>query len=469
MKNFKLIYLIALIFSLQSCYIAKEYKRPSIDLVQEKYFRTNEVSTDSLSAANLSWKEIFKDDKLDGYIDQALINNLDIRVAIQNITAAQAYLKQGKAAYFPTIGTGVNYNITTPSLNSVQGKSLTERQSVNQFELSANLSWEVDIWGRLKSNERALNAAYLQSVAVHQTIKSQLIAAIASNYYQLLAFDEQKRIAEKTIKNREQSITTMKLLKDAGNVTEVAVKQTEAQLLSAKSLLLDIDNNIKLLEHSFCLLIGTTPHSINRNLLSEQMLDEKLAIGIPIQLLSNRPDVMAAEYGVINAFELTNIAKSNFYPSLRITANGGIQSLNFENLFNVNSLFASLIGSLTQPIFNGKQIKTQFAVKKAQQEIAFLNYKKSILIASKEVADALYSYQTNDKKSILKKQELEAYQTAISYSEELLIYGFNNTNYLEVLSARENALNTQLNVVNSTYGKLSALVQLYKALGGGWR
>ncbi|TXH22905.1 MAG: TolC family protein [Chitinophagaceae bacterium] len=467
MKKLKYIYVIGAMVSLQSCFVAKPYTRPNLIEIQDQFYRSNELNKDSLSTANLSWKELFKDEKLQNYIQKALDNNIDIRIALQNINSAQAYLKQGKSAYFPSINAGVNYSFANPSLNGAQGKSLNDRQNINQYEWSTNLSWEADIWGKLKSNERAINASYLQSISVHQAIKSQLVAAIASSYYQLLAFDEQKRITEKTIQNREQSNHTIRLLKDAGNVTEVAVKQTEAQLLSAKSLLLDIENNIKLLENSFCILLGENLQEINRGKLGEQLLSSQLNTGVPIQLLSNRPDVMAAEYGLINAFELTNVARSNFYPSLKISASGGVQSLNFESLFNANALFASLIGSLTQPLLNGRQIKTQYEVRKAQQEIALLNYKKSILNSSKEVADALYTYQTNDKKAILKKLEFEAYEKATSYSEELLTNGF--ANYLEVLTARESALNAQLNVVNATFGKMNAIVQLYKSLGGGWR
>lgn len=467
MKKIKIIYFVGAIISLQSCFVAKQYTRPQLIEVQEKFYKSNEINVDSLSTANLPWKDLFKDKILQNYIQKALDNNIDVRIALQNINASQAYLKQGKAAYFPSINAGANYNFASPSLNGAQGKSFTERQNVNQYEISTNLSWEADIWGKLKSNERSYNASYLQSISAHQAIKSQLVATIASSYFQLLALDEQKRITEKTIQNREQSNHTMQLLKDAGNVTEVAVKQTEAQLLSAKSLLLDIDNNIKLLENSFSILLGENLKEINRGQLDDQLLNSQLKLGVPVQLLSNRPDVMAAEYGLINAFELTNVARSNFYPSLKISASGGIQSLNFEKLFNANALFASIIGSLTQPLLNGRQIKTQYEVRKAQQEIALLNYKKSILNSSKEVADALYTYQTNDKKAILKQQEYEAYEKAISYSEELLTNGF--ANYLEVLTARENALNAQLNMVNARFGKMNAIVQLYKSLGGGWR
>ena len=466
MKNSKYIILLVSIFALQSCFVAKDYQRPN-DILNEQYFRTDNIQQDSLSIANLSWKDVFTDQTLSQYIDQALENNLDVRIALQNMEVANAYLKQGKAAYFPTLNANASYSYSTPSLNSMSGQAMTERDYFDQYDLSASLSWEADIWGKIRSSKRAASATYLQTIAAHQAIKSNLVAGLASTYYQLLAMDEQKRLVLETIANREQSLETIVALKDAGSVTEVAVKQTEAQLISAKSMLLDIENNIKLLENTFSILLGETPQNIERSTLSEQEINVDLNIGVPIQLLSNRPDVMAAEYALINSFELTNAARSSFYPSLRLTANGGLQSLNFDDFFNTNSLFASIVGSLTQPIFNGRQIRTQYEVSKAQQEAALLNYKQSILLASKDVSDALYTYTTNEQKAILKQLEYEAYQEATLYSEELLNYGM--ANYLEVLTARENALNAQLNVINSNLGKLNAIVQLYKAVGGGWR
>lgn len=459
--------LVGIAIFLQSCFAAKEYTREQT-VVNEANYRTDLIPTDSLSMASLSWKEIFKDSYLNQHIDKALTNNLDIRMAMKNMDAAQAYVKQGKAAYFPTINGNASYTHSTQSLNTQFGQfGGGERQYINQYELSGSLSWEADIWGKLRSNDRAFTASYMQSVSAHQAVKSNLVAQVASTYYQLLALDEQKRIAEETIANREESVETIKLLKDAGNVTEVAVKQTEAQLLNNKALLLDIENNIKLLENSLSILMGEGPRNIERSTLKEQVISAELKTGVPVQLLTNRPDIMAAEYALINAFELTNVARSNFYPSLRLSANGGIQSIDFEDLFSANSLFASIVGSLTQPILNGRQIRTQYEVRQAQQEHALLNYKKAILNASKEVSDALYTYQTNEEKVVLKQEEFEAYNQAIQYSEELQIYGM--ANYLEVLTARQNALNAQLAMINTEFGKLNALVQLYRALGGGWR
>lgn len=450
--------------SMQSCFVAKNYDRPEV--IDEPMYRTSKASQDTLSMANLPWKELFNDPILIQHIDKALEQNLDIRIAMENIAAAEAYMKQGKMGYAPTLSIGGDYTHSVNSKNSSTGAMFGgERNRIDQYQGTANLSWELDVWGKIRSNKRAFAASYLQTLSAHQAVKTQLITTVSSTYFQLLSLDEQKRITEETIENRKSSLETIIALKDAGQVTEVAVKQTEAQLLNAQSLLVDIKNNIKLTENVLSILLAENPNTIKRSNLAEQDLNTHLEIGLPIQLLSNRPDVRVAEYSLINAFELTNIARSNFYPSFRLTANGGLQSVDFDQLFNTNSLFATLIGSFTQPLINGRQIRTQHQVSQANQEKAYLNYKKAVLNASKEVSDALYTYESLTEKKGLKQKEYEAYALATEYSEELQNNGM--ANYLEVLTARENALAAQLSLINTELGQLNALVQLYKAVGGG--
>jgi outer membrane protein TolC len=176
---------------------------------------------------------------------------------------------------------------------------------------------------------------------------------------------------------------------------------------------------------------------------------------------------MAAEFSLMNAFELTNAARASFYPSLTLSATGGFQNIEIDKLFNANSLFATLIGGLTQPIFNKRQIRTQYEVSQARQEQAYLDFRYAVINASKEVSDALYSYEAATEKIEVKQKEFEAYTLATDYSEELLNNGF--ANYLEVLNAQENALNSSLNLINARNNQLQSIVDLYEALGGGWR
>ncbi|WP_299177070.1 efflux transporter outer membrane subunit [uncultured Chryseobacterium sp.] len=452
--------------AISSCAARKEYERPT-NIADEKLFRTDMLPNDSTNIANVSWREIFTDPILQGHISKALDNNLDIRIALQNITSAEAYLKQSKAAYQPTLSVGPNYTFQTQSLNTQFGQIIGERRYINQFDITASLGWEADLWGKLKAQEKAQLATYLGTVAAHKAVKSDLVASIASAYYQLLTFDSQKRIIEETIVIREKNLETTKALKQAGTLTEVAVQQSEALVYNAKSLLIDIDTQIQLLENTMSLLMGEPSHSIERSTLENQNLPINLDLGYPAQLLANRPDVMRAEYSLMNAFELTNAAKAQFYPSLKITGSGGIQSVDLDHLFSVNSLFANVVAGLAQPILNKRQIKTNYEVSLANQEAAYLNFRKTVLTAGKEVSDAIRVFSVQDSYIDLKRKELDSYKKSVEYSQELVNYGM--ANYLEVLNASVNSLNAQLNISNAEYNKMRAAIELYQALGGGWK
>jgi len=457
---------VAILAAVSSCMARKEYQRPN-NVVDEKLFRTDMLPSDSTNIANVSWKEIFTDPILQGHISKALENNLDIRIALQSITSAEAYLKQSKSAYQPTLSVGPNYTFQTQSINTQFGQIIGERRYVNQFDITASIGWEADIWGKLKAQEKAQLATYLGTVAAHKAVKSDLVASIASAYYQLLTYDAQKRVITETIAVREKNLETTKALKTAGTLTEVAVQQSEALVFNAKSLLIDIDTQIQLLENTMSLLMGEPSHSIERSTLETQKVPIDVKLGYPAQLLANRPDVMRAEYNLMNAFELTNSAKAQFYPTLRLTGSGGIQSVDIDHLFSVNSLFANVVAGLAQPILNRRTIKTNYEVSLANQETAYLNFRKTVLTAGKEVSDAIRVFSVQDSFIELKQKELNAYKNSVEYSQELVNYGM--ANYLEVLNASVNSLNAELNISNAQYSKMRAAIELYQALGGGWK
>lgn len=462
----KIILIFFVSFLVVSCHTRQNYQRAN-DVVDEKLFRTDALPKDSLSMANLSWKEIFTDAVLQKHIAKALENNLDIRIALQNIASAEAYLKQSKAAYQPTISVGPDYSFNTSSLNTQFGQIVGERRYINQFDITANLGWELDIWGKLKGQEKAQYAAYLSSVAAHQNVKSNLVASIATAYYQLLTFDEQKKIFSNTIEIRKKNLETTKALKDAGIVSEVAVQQSEALVYNAEASLVTLEVQIQMLENTISLLMGEPSHEIERTSLSTQNFALNTDLGYPSALLANRPDVKQAEFNLINAFELTNAAKAQFYPSLRITGSTGVQSVDIDKLFSGNSVFANVLVGLAQPILNKRQIRTNYEVSLANQEKAYLNFRKTILNAGNEVSDALKMYNAQDQFIAFKKKELSAYDKSVEFSQELVNYGM--ANYLEVLNANVNKLNAEINIANAQYTKLQAGVELYRALGGGWR
>src|SRR5699024_5482732 len=302
----KIIFIISILglLSLQSCFVAKDYKQPDIvdEVLDEDKYRSDKISTDSLTMATLSWKELFKDPILQNYIEEGLENNIDIRVALQQINMAESYFRQGKAGYLPTLGAQAQAMNQQLSKNTPNGAM---QSSMNQFELSGSLSWEADIWGKIRSVKRGAEADYLGTLAAHQAVKSRLISAIASTYYQLVTLDKQIEVTEKTIDTRQKSLRTTKVLKDAGRVTEVAVKQIEAQVYNAEALLVDLKNNSKLIENTLYILLGSGPKEITRGAMDIEAIDSSLLLGVPSQLLANRPDLRAAEYNLIAAFEQT--------------------------------------------------------------------------------------------------------------------------------------------------------------------
>ncbi|MCB0454448.1 MAG: efflux transporter outer membrane subunit [Aequorivita sp.] len=460
----KILAVVVMATTMQSCFVAKDYVRPEFQETENLY-RTDNLPQDSLSMADVSWKDMFTDAYLKQYIEEGLQNNLDIRVALQQMAAAEAYMKQGKAGYFPSLNGNASVTHQELSKNSQFGSFFNG--SIDQYELTGNLSWEADIWGKIRSTKRAGEASYLQSVAAHQAVKTQLVSAIATAYYQLLSLDAQLEVTNQTIANRESSVETIIALKDAGQVTQVAVDQNVAQYNSARALKVDLEAAIFKTENVLNLLLGKPASTIARSSLSSQQLDAEMKLGVPTTLLSNRPDVMAAEYGLINAFEMTNVARSNFYPSLTISATGGLQSLELDKLLDANSLFATIVGGLTQPIFNQRKIKTQKEVADAQQEQALLNFKKTLLTAGNEVSNALRDYNAETEKFEYRQNEVQALRRAENNSEELLQNGY--ANYLDLLTARQSALSAELNVIDNKLNQLLSVVNLYEALGGGWR
>ena len=449
--------------TLTACAGRKTYERPNV--IDEKLFRADQVPADSLSSANVSWRNIFTDATLQGHINKALSNNLDVRVAMQNVASAQAYLKQSKAAFIPTLSVGANYTRSTNSINAMGG--VGERTYNNLWDITGAASWETDIWGKLSAQRRASYASYLATVEAQKAVQSEVVATLATAYYQLLMLDEQKKVLEQTIDFRQKSLETTKSLKEAGSTTEVATKQIEALVYNAQAQLVTIGNSIWALENTICVLLGEEPHAIERTTLAEQQFPTEFKQGYAAKLLQNRPDVARAELNLRNAFELTNVARAAFYPTLTLSARGGISSTELDTWISAKSIFANFVAGLAQPILNRRQIRTQYEVQQIAQETALLNFKKAVLSAGKEVADAMQNFSTQTEFIELKTKEMKAYQEATDYSKQLFDSGM--VNYLEVITAEVNRLNAELSVANAQFTRMQYGITLYKALGGGWR
>ncbi len=461
--NCKYFLLPLLAVALNSCKITMNYEQPPGIATAEPY-RSGLFPEDSTSIAYIPWDEMFTDVLLQGYIQQVLDSNYDLRIAMQRMEEAQAFLRQAEAGNTPLVNAQANYGGQHPSSYSVLGS--LDKSFINQYDLGAYLSWEADIWGKISSLKEAAKAQYLQSATARQLIQTELVASVASMYYQLLAMDEQAAIAKATIETRRESLATTQALKEAGMLTAAAVKQTEAQIYEAQITLLNIEKAIVQIENALSILLTESPHAIQRSTLTDQRITTELRTGVSSLLLENRPDVKLAEYELMNAFYQEEVAKTDFYPTLTISLGAGLSALE-KSILSPNAIFGSVGAGLLAPVLSKKRIKTRYEVAQAEQEIALLNFRKAFLAAVREVSDALQDYHTATETIDIQKKQVEALLLATDYAKQLLSNG--KANYLEVLTAQQQTLFAQLQLVNTNYQQLNAVVMLYRALGGGWR
>lgn len=447
-----------LVLLLASC-ITSKYETP--DITDNKLYRDSN-STDSTTIANISWRNYFQDATLQNLINEGLNNNYDLQIATARIKQTEASLSSAKLNQLPTLDLNASY--TSSKLNDAQGMGLKTHSS--EFQLAASASWELDIWGKLNSSKKSALATYLQSEAYKRVVQTSLVANIANSYYSLLTLDKQLEITNSTIKLLEENVATMQYLKDADIVTGAAVEQSKALLYSTQISVPDLEKSIREMENSICLLLGREPGHIDRTTIAQQLVPTELKYGVPAQLLSIRPDVQMYEYAYRAAFENTNISKASLYPSLTITGGAGYSTLNnLDHFFDYSSLFANIVGGLTQPIFNQRKLKNQLKIKQAQQEEALLNFKNTVLNAGNEVSNALFAYSSAKSKDYNRGLQVEALKKSVDFTKELLIYS--NANYTEVLTAERDLLSAQLNQANDKLQQLQASVELYRALGGG--
>jgi NodT family efflux transporter outer membrane factor (OMF) lipoprotein len=413
---------------------------------------------------------LFADTILQELIEEGLHENPDLKVAIKRMNEAGESFQQSRAALLPDLSANANVN---PSRLSAAAQDIPPAYigayplTTTLYQVSLTSTWEADIWGKLKSAKRSAFAEYLQTDAARRAIQTQLIADIANYYYLLLSDDEQLKIALATIANRQNDVTTLKALKESGRANGAEVVQSEANRASAELLVPDLKQNIREAENSLSILLGRTPGEIRRATLAEQTPYPNLQTGVPSELMKNRPDVQEAEFTFRAAFENVNVAKTYFYPQLTITAQGGYSNLTIKDFF-LNSIFYNVVGGLTQPIFNKRLNKTRLTLAQAQQKEAFFGYQKALLNAGMETSNSLYSYQTALAKQTIRQDQIKNLEKAVDFTKELLRYS-SATNYTDVLTSEQSLLSAQLNNIGDRLQQLQAVVNLYRALGGGWQ
>ncbi len=441
--------------TISSCGTYTHYKRPDNLSTAALYREDSLLQEDTTSVVSLSWRKLFTDPALQRLIDEALQSNTDLRIARLKVDEAQASLTSARLAFLPSVSLNPQ-----GSLNSFDGAKTRKT-----YSLGASASWEMDVFGRLRNAKEQSKARLEQSRNYRQAVQSQLVATVSEYYYTLLMLDEQMHISKRTLTYWEENVRTTKALKQAGKTDEQAVAQSEANLLAIHSSLVTLEERLATTENSFCALLGQTPHSIERGLLSDQQFPEELSVGLPVDLLSNRPDVRQAENVLKEYFYATNEARSAFYPSITLGGSAGWTNSSGMAIVNPGKWLLNTIGTLVQPIFQKGTNIARLKIAKARQEEALLSFQQGLLDAGTEVNNALAGWQSARQRKDFNQKQIEFLRQALRSAELTMRHG--HTTYLEVLTAQQSLLQAELTATSTRFDEIEGIVNLYHALGGG--
>ena len=441
---------------LSSCHIYRNYQRPE-NLPTDSLFRDmdNPSVSDSLSLGDLPWQEVFQDTLLQHYIRYGLEHNTDMQTALLRVDQAKAQLTAAKLSFLPSLTLSPQGTLT----------STAGSKTVKTYELPVQASWEIDLFGNLRNTKKGTQATLLQQQAYQQAVRSELIAGIANTYYSLLMLDEQVAISQSTLEVWKEQVRTMEARMKVGEETENAVTQARASLYELEATHNDLLRQQRETENALCTLLGMTSRSLERGTLDKQIFPETLPTGIPVRLLSRRPDIVQAEMTLANAYYTTNQARSAFYPNLNLSGSAGWTNALGQAVTNPGDWILSAVASLTQPLFNRGKLISNLRVSKDEEQIALLNYRQALLDAGQEVNDALYATESAGRSLESHRKQCRELERTVQTSEAL--YRTGNATYLELLTARQSLLNARLNVVTDSFTQCQAVINLYQALGGG--
>ena len=444
---------IVLAVMLSGCSVYRKF--PQTTEVDKNLFGEEYITADTTTIASLSWRELFQDRHLQQLIDTALVRNTDLRTAYLRIEQAEAVLMNARLSYLPSVG--LTAEGTVGSSGGATSKSYT---------LGGSASWEIDIFGKTTNAKRGAQEALKSSKAYAQAVQTNLVATVANGYYTLLMLDEQLRISKETLDSWKKSVRVLESLKrGGGGVTDAAVLQSQASCMALESEILSIEKNIKESENALCTLLATTPSTIERGVLADQQFPSDLSVGVPLQLLANRPDVRVAEHQLAQSFYATNVARALFYPSVNLSGTFGWTNGAGGVELNPAGWLLNAIGSLVQPLFNKGANVANLNIAKAEQEVAMLNFQQSLLNAGAEVNDAITALQTARRKLDIDNKQVNALQEAVRKTELLMRHS--SVNYLEVLTSQQSLLNAEQSVAQDRFDEIQSVISLYHALGGG--
>lgn len=476
MNNLKLtltITNIAIILLLSSCSIPKVEQREANKEVPESFSN----SLDTNNSANTNWREFFTDPYLTNLIDSALANNQELNIMMKEIMISSNEIMARKGEYMPSVNLNAGAGAEKVGRYTSQGANdaNTEISEGHEFpepltdlSLSADVSWELDVWGKLHNAKDAAVKRYLSSIEGRNFLVTQLIAEIANSYYELEALDNQLKILEDNIDIQQKVLRTVKLQKKAGKVTELAVKKFEAEVLKNKSLIFNFKQEITITENKINFLLGRYPQKIERS--SDQfttIVPRAMSTGIPSALLRNRPDIKRAELELeANKLDVES-ARANFYPAFRITGSVGYNSYNPGSLFQTpESMLYGIVGDMMMPLLNRNAIEAQYLNANYSQMQSVYNLERTILNAYVEVSNQLSNIDNLAKSYEMKSQQVDALIQSTSIATNL--FNSARADYMEVMLTQRDVLDARFELIENKKKQLNTLVTLYKSLGGGW-
>ena len=473
-KNNKNILLgVTLGLSLCACSVPKLMQAPPA--VNPPIAYTN--NKDTTNMASIAWNQFFTDPQLVSLIDTAVHNNLDLMMTLQEIEIAKSKVQFASGKLLPTTTIGMGMGVEKVGRYTSQGAGdasadITPGQTVPEnltdVHIGFQTSWEADILGKLKNAKKSALTNYLATIEGKKWVTTNLIAEVANTYYELVGINNQLAIINTSIELQQKQLDVVKAQKEAAVVTQLAVKQFEAMVYNAQNIAFNLTQNKIEAENKLNLLLGRYPQTIQMSKGFNQALPSAINVGIPSQLLKNRPDIQQAELALTAAKLDVKVAAAEFYPSVNIGAGFGLSAFKSSYLFrSPESIMYSMLADVAGPLINKSAIKAAFATANASQIEAAYQYQKSILNGFIEVSNQVSNLHNLEASFQIKNKEAAALVASVEVSSDLFMYG--KANYLEVLTAQRDALAAQLELIEIKKQQYNAITNLYKSLGGGWQ
>lgn len=482
-QNKYILWLVSLVV-LSSCKTGRKYIQPELDLPDDFRAEWSTEGVDSSLASDIPWRDFFNDPVLIELIDSGLAYNYDMRTALKNIEIAQLNLRSNKFEYLPQVNANIAtinqqyrsehfYGSPSSKWYAEKEKDPSSRMFKYQSQHSSGLefSWEVDIWGRIAQQKDMLQAAWVQSQEAKTAVQTKIIADIASGYFNLLMLDAQMEVAQRNVQLNDSTLGIMQLQFEAGEISALALQQTESQRLLAASMVPALEADIAAQENALQALVGRMPaqvyrdRSLNDDLINVQRM---ISIGAPLDIVRKRPDIRQAELELISTNASMNIRQQMRYPQISLSAVFGVNSMLPENWFNIpGALLGSVVGQVSAPIFRNKKLKTQYEVAKIEREKAELALQETVMKAVTEVSNVLVRAEKYTEQVELANARVSNSRLAVNNASLLFKSGY--ATYIEVITAQSNALRSEMDLVDIRQKQLNAYVALYRALGGGWQ